>query len=283
MGVSLHYSGRSAVERRLQASAERQGVPLSDGVAVLLRRRHLLFLRRPLCRQREDIVQDVISRQQKLLGPEPVARRMIEEFRQEVERARISHPGVAQRACSLEKTGFLVQERLSEACATCATMPRHLWSAFFTAIRYMVRSRGRRLTSRSSTSRSWQRWQVIRPASVAASFPPSLSRRGQRCWAHSMPRLSSSTTGSGSCKTSSAGAALTCRGSAQRGALLRRRQLTVPVVHMLPGLGVVLDALSDAAVQKRLAEIGQESYPPTGERRRHLPRTTRTKSKNGRP
>jgi hypothetical protein len=39
---------------------------------------------------------------------------LIEEFREEVERTRLSHPDVEQRACSLEKTGFLVQERLSE-------------------------------------------------------------------------------------------------------------------------------------------------------------------------
>jgi hypothetical protein len=65
--------------------------------------------------EREDILRDVIHRQQKSLGPEPMARRLIEDFREEVERTRLSYPGVEQRACSLEKTGFLVQERLSEA------------------------------------------------------------------------------------------------------------------------------------------------------------------------
>jgi hypothetical protein len=43
-----------------------------------------------------------------------MARRLI-EFREEVERTRLSHPGVEQRGRSLEKTGFLVEERLSEA------------------------------------------------------------------------------------------------------------------------------------------------------------------------
>ena len=44
-----------------------------------------------------------------------MARRLIEEFREEVERTRLSHPGVERHGCSLEKTGFLVEERLSEA------------------------------------------------------------------------------------------------------------------------------------------------------------------------
>jgi hypothetical protein len=115
MGVSLHYWAvppSSGVFKRLQsdkAFLSLMGSLFCYGGGIFS------FFDGLSAAEREDIVQDVISRQQKLLGPEPVARRMIEEFRQEVERARISHPGVAQRACSLEKTGFLVQERLSEA------------------------------------------------------------------------------------------------------------------------------------------------------------------------
>ena len=65
--------------------------------------------------EREDILQDPINRQQKVLGPEPMARRLIEEFRQELEQARLSYAGVEHRRCSLEKTGVLVRERLSQA------------------------------------------------------------------------------------------------------------------------------------------------------------------------
>ena len=64
---------------------------------------------------REEILQDLINGQQKLLGPEPIARRLIEEFRQEVERTRLSYAGVEQRRCSLEKTGSLIEERLAQA------------------------------------------------------------------------------------------------------------------------------------------------------------------------
>jgi hypothetical protein len=106
--------GRSAIERPLPATADRQGVPHSYGLIVLLRRCVFHFFDGLSAAEREDILQDVIDKHQKFLDPEPMARCLIEEFREEVERTRLSHPDVEQRACSLEKTGFLVQERLSE-------------------------------------------------------------------------------------------------------------------------------------------------------------------------
>jgi hypothetical protein len=65
--------------------------------------------------ERENILQDVINRHQKFLGPEPMARCLIEEFREEVERTRLSYAGVEQRRCSLEKTGTFIEERVVQA------------------------------------------------------------------------------------------------------------------------------------------------------------------------
>lgn len=115
MGVSLHYWAvppSSGLFKRLQsdrAFLTLMGSLFCYGGGIFY------FFDELSAAEREDILQDVIHRQQKSLGPEPMARRVIEEFREEVERTRLSHPGVERRGCSLEKTGFLVQERLSEA------------------------------------------------------------------------------------------------------------------------------------------------------------------------
>jgi hypothetical protein len=115
MGVSLHYWAvppSSGLFKRLQsdrAFLTLMGSLFCYGGGIFF------FFDGLSGAEREDVLQDVIDRQQKVLGPEPMARRLIEEFREEVERTRLSHPGVEQRACSLEKTGFLVQERLSDA------------------------------------------------------------------------------------------------------------------------------------------------------------------------
>jgi hypothetical protein len=44
-----------------------------------------------------------------------MARCLIEEFREEVERTRLSYAGVEQRRCSLEKTGTFIEERVAQA------------------------------------------------------------------------------------------------------------------------------------------------------------------------
>ena len=114
MGVSLHYWAvppSSGLFKRLQsdrAFLTLMGSLFCYGGGIFF------FFDCLSAAEREDVLQDVIDRQQEVIGPEPMARRLIEEFREEVERTRLAHPGVEQRACSLEKTGFLVQERLSE-------------------------------------------------------------------------------------------------------------------------------------------------------------------------
>jgi hypothetical protein len=65
--------------------------------------------------EREKILESVIDTRQRKLGRGPKARRLIEEFRLELERTRLAYPGVEHRKCSLEKTSFVVEERLSEA------------------------------------------------------------------------------------------------------------------------------------------------------------------------
>lgn len=77
--------------------------------------------------EREDILQDVIDRHKKFLGPEPMARCLIEEFREEVERTRLSYAGVEQRRCSLEMTGSLIEGRVVQALDG-VTTPRHSWA-----------------------------------------------------------------------------------------------------------------------------------------------------------
>jgi hypothetical protein len=115
MGVSLHYWAvppSSGLFHRLQtdrAFLTLMGSLFCYGGGVF----H--FFDDLSAAEREDILRDVIDRHQKFLGPEPMARCLIEEFREEVERTRLSHPGVEQRGCSLEKTGVLVEERLSKA------------------------------------------------------------------------------------------------------------------------------------------------------------------------
>jgi hypothetical protein len=65
--------------------------------------------------EREEILQSVIKHRQERLGPKPEARRLIEEFRQELARTRLDYPGVERRRGSLDKISFLVAERLTQA------------------------------------------------------------------------------------------------------------------------------------------------------------------------
>ena len=65
--------------------------------------------------EREEILKSVIKHRQERLGPKREARRLIEEFRQELARTRLDYPGVARRRGSLDKTSFLVAERLTHA------------------------------------------------------------------------------------------------------------------------------------------------------------------------
>lgn len=64
--------------------------------------------------EREEILESVIEHGQSRLGPEPEARRSIEEFRQELAQTRLHYPGVEHREGSLEKTFVLIEERLKE-------------------------------------------------------------------------------------------------------------------------------------------------------------------------
>jgi hypothetical protein len=49
------------------------------------------------------------------LGNEAEARRLIDEFRLELEQTRLAYPGIGQRRCSLEKSFVPILERISEA------------------------------------------------------------------------------------------------------------------------------------------------------------------------
>lgn len=65
--------------------------------------------------ERGSILERVILERRSRLGPEPEARRLIEEFREELERTRLTYPGVERRRCVLEYTCFLIEKRLAEA------------------------------------------------------------------------------------------------------------------------------------------------------------------------
>ncbi len=65
--------------------------------------------------ERERILERAILERRSRLGPEPEARRTIEEFREELERTRLAYPGVEHRRCCLEYTCFLIEKRLAEA------------------------------------------------------------------------------------------------------------------------------------------------------------------------
>jgi len=115
MGVSVHYWAvppSSALFQRLERDKAFVTLmaalfPYGNGV--------FFFFNGLEADEREEILEDVIARAQKRLGPEPNARRLIEEFRQELERTRLEYPGVEHRCGSLEKTSHLVEERLREA------------------------------------------------------------------------------------------------------------------------------------------------------------------------
>src|SRR5262245_23220613 len=62
--------------------------------------------------ENEEILDWVIESRRDILGPEPEARRWIEDFRQELEHTRSAFPGVERRVTSLEKTSELIEERL---------------------------------------------------------------------------------------------------------------------------------------------------------------------------
>jgi hypothetical protein len=114
-GVSLHYWAvppSSGLFKRLQS--DRAFVTLM-GSLFCYGGGIFFFFDDIAAAEREDILQEVISAQEKVLGPEPEARQLIEEFRLELERTRLAYPGVEHRRCSLEKTSFLVEERLSQA------------------------------------------------------------------------------------------------------------------------------------------------------------------------
>ena len=115
MGVSLHYWAippSSGLFKRLQTDSvfvTLMGGLFCYGGGIFF------FFDDLSSAAREEILQDLINRQQKLLGPEPMARQLIEEFRQEVERTRLSYAGVEQRRCALEKTGSFIEERVVQA------------------------------------------------------------------------------------------------------------------------------------------------------------------------
>ncbi len=65
--------------------------------------------------ERARILELAIQERRSRLGPEPEARRAIEELRQELERTRAAHPGIERRRCVLEYTSFIIEKQLVEA------------------------------------------------------------------------------------------------------------------------------------------------------------------------
>jgi hypothetical protein len=65
--------------------------------------------------EREAVVFEVIESRQHILGDEPEARRLIDEFLLEIERTRLACPGIEQRTCGLEESFLPIWERTQEA------------------------------------------------------------------------------------------------------------------------------------------------------------------------
>jgi len=62
----------------------------------------------------EEAFQEIIDNERAVLGPEPEARRWINEFRLELARTRSAHTGIEERECWLEKTYGVIEERLQD-------------------------------------------------------------------------------------------------------------------------------------------------------------------------
>ncbi len=115
MGVSIHYWAvppSSALFKRLERDKAFVALmaalfPYGNGV--------FFFFGELEADERDEILESMIQHSRSRLGPEPEARRLIEEFRLELERTRLDYPGVELREGSLEKTFVLVEERLKEA------------------------------------------------------------------------------------------------------------------------------------------------------------------------
>ena len=115
MSVSIHYWAAppaSALFQRLErdrafASLMAALFPYGQGV--------FLFFSETEAEERAKILDCAIEERGSRLGSPPEARAAIEEFRQELERTRLAHPGVERRRCTLEYTSFIIEKQLVEA------------------------------------------------------------------------------------------------------------------------------------------------------------------------
>lgn len=64
--------------------------------------------------EREEILDHMIESRAAVLGPRHAARKLINEFQALLGQARLDHPGVERRSCSLEKTHRVIQQRLTQ-------------------------------------------------------------------------------------------------------------------------------------------------------------------------
>jgi hypothetical protein len=74
----------------------------------------------------EEVLEDAIERHAGVLGPEPAARRRVEEFLAAVEETRSAFPGIEGRTASLEKCSFDVEARVAERVPVGAKRSRAL-------------------------------------------------------------------------------------------------------------------------------------------------------------
>lgn len=112
MGVSVYYWAvppSSALFKRLQTDEAFLGL-----IGVLFHRGGGIYNFFTVLddEEGEEILTDAVHRYADLFGPEPAARRLIEEFRRHVEEIRLRHPRIERRRCTLEKTQGVLLERL---------------------------------------------------------------------------------------------------------------------------------------------------------------------------
>ncbi len=115
MSVSIHYWAvppASALFQRLErdrafAALMAALFPYGRGV--------FLFFSEIEAGERTQILECAIEERGSRLGSPPEARAAIEEFRQELERTRLAHPGIERRRCTLEYTSFIIEKQLVEA------------------------------------------------------------------------------------------------------------------------------------------------------------------------
>ena len=115
MSVSIHYWAVPPVSALFQRLERDRAFAALMAALFPYGRGVFLFFSEIEAGERTQILECAIEERGSRLGPVPEARAAIEEFRQELERTRLAHPGIERRRCTLEYTSFIIEKQLVEA------------------------------------------------------------------------------------------------------------------------------------------------------------------------